>query len=132
MKQLLTAIQTKWNATTTITSVVTGGLTLDSSPSTSLPYAVLTPISSPLEDGYSGTPHSIERVQLMVIGRGAATVGGYMDVVTAAFDETALTLGSGTNFWMERLTSPRPIQCPKDDFGEDVWAWVVEYSYAIQ
>lgn len=139
MEALHAAILTRWNATTALTTGITGGLHMQSAPPEAVTpessyFAVLSSDPSPpITDTFG--PQSYDAVlTFSVFGRGKTATYAKMALILAAFDDQTLTLaGTQLNVYIDRATGPWcELQPVKDKDGEDVWGWYASYNYTVQ
>lgn len=136
---LFDAIITKFTTAGLSAAGVTGGVFLQQVPAgTAAPYLIVTPLPSPpLIDSYGNQISADLSVQMAVFGEGCRAVGVLMRLVTAAYDNTILTLSGKTNIGMYRLDEPFPVLQPpgesfKDQNSIDMWGWFTTYVYSVQ
>lgn len=138
MTPLLTAIQTKFTSTTNITQVITGGLHLsEAAEGTALPFAELDVVYANTDTrfGTSQRPYECE-IQFKVYAADAASAMTDMGLITAAFDDVELSLGTGKQFFTNRTSEPYCFRASEDmhvQRGSDVnpvYCSVVTYQYA--
>lgn len=138
MTPLLTAIQSKFTSTSTITSVVTGGLHLsEAAEGTSLPFAELDVVYANTDTrfGVSQRPYDCE-IQFKVYADSAANAMADIALITAAFDDVELSLGTGKQFFVNRTSEPYCFRSTEDEHvqrGSDVnpiYCAIVTYQYA--
>ena len=54
-----------------------------------------------------------------------------MQTLLGSFDNSLLSLSSGTNDAVTRSGEPTPALHRHDAAGNDVWEWSVTYSYSV-
>lgn len=138
-QQLCNAIHTAFTGNSPLVAAVTGGLSRDRAPEgTDKPYMVYSIITAPNEALYTGINRGTFDVQFTLIGEGHDTQGANMATFLGVFDEAQFTLGSGVNFFQQRVEGPRsemaagPESGDKSDTISDLWQWMVTFRYSIQ
>jgi hypothetical protein len=132
MLPLLNAIYSRFAGNSTLTSAFPGGLHRDRAPEgTPMPYIISRVTSSETERAYGGASRTRTQVRFSAFGVGHDATGSLAQTFMGAFDDTPLTLGSGTNDSIVRLGEPVPALHSHDGQGNDVWEWAVVYEYGV-
>jgi len=131
IEELGTAIMVKYNASTALKALNTGGLHLTKLPEqASKPYITYHLIGGVPLHGFKGN-HKVEVIQLQ-FSVFSETEGGVQcmqicDALMAAFDWTTLTYGTLTHIACRRVNFP---EVSKDQFG--IWQCDIFYEVTFQ
>jgi hypothetical protein len=133
MLELLNAIYLKFTSNGALVAAFPGGFHRDQAPENQpMPYLVSKVLTSKLQYSYQGVCRSETTIRLSAYGIGHDATGALAEQLVGAFDDALLTLASGTNDTVTRLTDPVPVLHQHDAQGNDVWAWSVEYGYGVR
>lgn len=133
MLPLLNAIYSKFSGDSALTSAFAGGLHRDQAPEgTAVPYLVSRIVESKVEYSYNGACRTETQVRFSAYGVGHDATAALANTLTTHFDDQLLTLSSGTNDTVTRLSDPVPKLLRHDAQGNDVWEWAVTYEYGVK
>ena len=133
MLALLNAIYGKFTSDSALTSAFPGGLHRDQAPEgTVMPYLVSKVVESSIEYGYHGACRAEVLVRFSAFGVGHDATAALVNTLISKFDDALLTLSSGVNDTVTRITEPIPILHKHDAQGNDVWEWWVGYEYGVK
>jgi hypothetical protein len=135
MLALTNAIYTKFTGTTALTNAFTGGMYPErAAEGTSMPYVVTTLVSAPTHVAY-GNAHQLDDViiRFVAVGIGHDATGALIETLMGVYDNTILTLSSGTMFDATRVGAPtRFLEPSVDGGGQEIWRWSVVYKYSVR
>lgn len=138
MHPLTQAIKTKFTAAGLL-STVTGGLFLERARNNpTRPFLVINVITAPLIDSYGHSTSYDATIQFSLHATGADAGMIAMKVVTDVYDDTILSLSTGTNIGVYRLDEPMPMQEQSDKhLVEDPslveeWQIITQYVYSVK
>ncbi len=133
MLSLLNAIYAKFTGDAVLTAAFPGGLFRDHAPErTPMPYLISHVLSATPVYAYgSAISRTTTHVRFSAYGVGHDATCAAMRTLLAHFDDATLTLSSGTNDLVTRLSDPLPKLLRHDARGNDVWEWTVTYAYGV-
>jgi len=133
MLSLLNAIYSKFTGDSALTAAFPGGLSRDrAQENTPMPYLVSQVVSAaPLYSYGSAVYRTLVQIRFQAFGVGHDATGAAVQTLISRFDDALLTLSSGTNDTVTRLSDPLPKLLRHDALGNDVWEWTVTYEYGV-
>ena len=133
MIPLLNAIYSRFTSDAALVAAFPGGLHRDQAPEeTSMPYLVSKVVESKLEYSYAGPSRTVVHVKFSAYGVGHDATGTLMQTFITRTDDLPLTLATGVNDTVTRLTDPLPSLQKPDAHGNDVWEWSLTYEYGLR
>ena len=133
MTPLLTAIKSAFAGNSTLTAAWTGGLFANRAPETAaMPYLVYFVQAATTTTSYGQKAQDTVVIRFVGTGVGLLATGQNMELLDAAFANTILSLSSGQNFNVMRMTPPTPsMLAGVDKDGNEIWNWSSAYTYSV-
>jgi hypothetical protein len=132
MLPLLNAIYAKFTADPALVAAFPGGLFRDRAPEgTAMPYVVSHVVASKIAYAYGGPYRTDTEVRFSAYGVGHDATENAMQTLLGSFDDSLLSLSSGTSDAVTRTGEPTPALHRHDSQGNDVWEWSVVYVYSV-
>jgi len=132
MLPLLNAIYAAFTADAALVAAFPGGLFRDRAPEgTAMPYVVSHVVACKVAYAYGGPYRTDTELRFSAYGVGHDAVGSAMQTLLDGFDDSLLSLSSGTNDAVTRIGEPTPVLHRHDSQGNDVWEWSVVYTYSV-